>query len=76
LVDRGDDALAQVLVLVVVAELDGLVLAGRRARGHRRTPDGAALQADLHLDGGVAAGIQNLTTVDESDLEGHADPSV
>jgi phosphate uptake regulator len=42
--DGLQDALADVRLLVLVAELAGLVLAGRRARGHGRAADEARLE--------------------------------
>ena len=53
-------ALAQVAVLVAVAQLHGLVLAGGCPAGHRRAPRGAAGDQHVGLDGGVAAGIEDL----------------
>ena len=61
--------LAQVAV-AAVAELDGLVGAGRRAGGHRRPAVGAGREEDLHLDGGVAAGVEDLPPEDVLDV-GH-----
>ena len=48
-------ALAQVAVLVAIAQLDSLERASRRAGRNHRTPHGAAFKGDFHLDGGVAA---------------------
>ena len=39
-----------------VAQLDGLVCAGRGARRHRRAPERAGLELDLHLDRRVSRG--------------------
>jgi hypothetical protein len=61
-------ALAEVALLVAVAQFDGLVLAGGGARGDGR----AALRAggQLHIDfyGRVAAGIENFAAQDVDDL--------
>ena len=57
-------ALAQVAVLVAVAQLAGLVHAGGSAGGHGGAAHGAVLQDNLHLDGGVAAGVDNFTAKD------------
>ena len=61
------DTLAAVAGLVGVAELQGFVNAGRGAGGDRGPPGGAALQADLDLDGRVPARIQNLSRVNLDD---------
>ena len=69
-VDVGDglrDALAAVRV-AAVAELGGLELAGRGAGGDGGAAVGAGAQLDLHLDGGVAAGIKDLACVNGLDL--------
>ena len=62
------DALAQVAILVAVAELDRLEVAGRGTRGHDSARKAAVLQRDLDLDGGIAAGVQDLTSVHFCDL--------
>ena len=49
---------------VAVAELDRLVLARRRARGDRRTAEGAGAQSDVDLERRVAARVQDLAGVD------------
>ena len=59
------DALAAV-ALAAVAQLDRLELAGRRARGHGGAADGARVELDLDLDGGVAARVEDLAGVDVS----------
>ena len=69
-VDRGhrlQHALAEVALLVAVAELHRLALAGRGAGGDRGAAQGAALEHDLHLDGGVAAAVQDLAGEDGID---------
>ena len=67
LLDVGDgveDALAAVAVLLAVAQLHRLVLARGGAAGHGRAPADAVGEDDLGLDGGVAAGIEDLARVD------------
>ena len=64
-----EDALAQVAALVAVPELTGLVDAGGGAGGHAGAAHGAVFQVDLHLNGGIAAGVQNLTAQDVDDLD-------
>ena len=54
-------ALAAEAGLVAVAQLEGLVLAGRGAGGDGRPADGAAGELAVHLEGGVAAGVQDLS---------------
>src|SRR5690606_17090507 len=43
-----------------VSQLERFALAGRRARGHRRAPPRAALEHDVHFDGGIPARIEYL----------------
>ena len=62
-----DDALAHVAARVAVAQLHGLVLAGRRAAGHGRAALGAARQHHLGLDGGIAAAVEDLAGVHFND---------
>ena len=50
--------------LVAVAQLDRLVGAGRGAGRDCRPADRAVGEDDLHLDGGVAARIEDLAGVD------------
>ena len=69
-VDEADgvlDTLAAVAV-AAVAQLDGFVLAGRRAARHGGTPGGAGVEDDLDLDGRVAARIEDLAADDFDDL--------
>ena len=75
-VDRLEHALAAVALLVAVAQLEGLAAAGGRAGGHGEAAPGAALEGDLHLDGGVAAGIEDFTGQDVDDLGHGAHPPV
>ena len=71
--DRVDDAadgllhaLAEV-ALAAVAQLDRLEGAGGGAAGHGRAAERAVLEEHLHLDGGVAARIEDLAGADCSD---------
>jgi len=58
--------LAAPLALVAIAELAGLVGAGRRAGGHNGAVQ-AGLGDDVDLDGRVAAGVVDVTGVDLAD---------
>ena len=62
------DALAQVATLVAIAQLAGLKGAGRSARRHHRAAEAAVLEHDLDLDGGVAATVEHLATVDVQNI--------
>ena len=64
--DRAQHALAAER-LAAVAQLDGLVLAGRRARRDRRAAERAGLEAHVDLDRGVAAAVEDLAGVDVRD---------
>ena len=72
---RLPDALAAVAALLAVAKLDCLVGAGRRSGRHSRPPDAAVGQHDHDLDGGVAARVEDLVSVDELDLGHDAAPA-
>ena len=61
------DALAHP-VRAAVAQLGGLELARRGARRHRGAPPGARTDAELDLDGRVAAAVEDLAGVDVLDL--------
>jgi hypothetical protein len=61
------DALAEV-ARAAVAQLDGFVLAGRCARRDRSASGRAAVELDLHLDGRVASGVEDLAADDVDDL--------
>ena len=63
------NALAQVATLVAVAQLAGLKGAGRSTRRHHCAAKAAVLEHDLDLDGGVAAGVQDLTALNVYDLK-------
>ena len=62
------DALAQVAALVAIAQLARLKGAGRSARRHHRATKAAVLEHDLDLDGGVAAAVEHLATVDVQNI--------
>jgi hypothetical protein len=64
---RAADALAAVAFLVAVAQLDGLAAAGGRARWDCSTAETAVAKPDVHLDGGIAARIENLSGMDGCD---------
>src|SRR5262249_10314261 len=69
--DRLRHALAEEARGVAIAQLERLVLAGRRARGDDGTAEAAAVEADLGLHRGVTARVEDLAGVDPDDL-GHA----
>ena len=62
------NALAQVAALVAIAQLAGLKGAGRSTRRHHRATEAAVLERDLDLDGGVAAAVEYLATVDVQNI--------
>ena len=66
--DGGEDALAAVALLVAVSQLDGLVRAGRRSGRNGRPAAGAGHEHGLHLDGGVAARVEDLPAVQRFDV--------
>ena len=65
--DRLLRALAAVAGLVAVAEFDGLVFAGRGAGGNGGAAEGAGGEADVDLDGRIAAGIDDFAGGDGGD---------
>ena len=60
---RLGHALAEVALLVAVAQLERLALAGRGARRHRGAPGGAALEDDIDFDSRVPPRVQDLAAV-------------
>ena len=68
---RLQHALAQIALLVAVAQLDRLVLAGRCAAGNGRASSGSVRQGDFRLDCGVAARIENLPRLNFLNLRDH-----
>jgi hypothetical protein len=67
--DRLRDALAAPGI-AAVAQLQRLELAGGGTRRHRGDAAGAGLQADLDLDGGIAARVEDLAATYIGD-DGH-----
>jgi hypothetical protein len=65
--DGALDALPAV-TLAAVAQLDRLVFTGGRPARDGRPPSRPAHQEHLDLDGGVAAGVEHLATLDVDDL--------
>jgi hypothetical protein len=70
-VDGLEDALAEIAGFVGVAQLEGFVFTGGGAGGHSGTAQRSAAEGDFGLDGGIAAGVEDLAGVDASDLGGH-----
>ena len=62
--DGLEHALAQVAVLVAVAQLDGFARAGGGAGGHGGAAHGAGLQQHVAFDGGVASAVQDFAADD------------
>ena len=72
-VDRGDrllHALAEIALLVAVAQLDRLVRPGRGAGRHGGAAARAVLQHDVDLDGRIAAAVEDFAA-DDVDDGGH-----
>ncbi len=63
-----EHAFAHVAVFVVVAELEGFVDAGGCAGGHAGTAESAGFQYYVYFYGGVATGVEDLTTDDFFDF--------
>jgi hypothetical protein len=61
------DTLAEVALLVAIATLDRLEGAGGGTRGNGGARDGAVIEGDLDLDGGVAARVEDLAGADGFD---------
>ena len=53
--------------LIAVAQLDGLVLAGRRPGRDRGAAERARFEADVDLDRGIAATVEDLAGMDVRD---------
>ncbi|OIQ73058.1 hypothetical protein GALL_453100 [mine drainage metagenome] len=64
-------ALAHVARLVAVALFHRFAAAGRGARGHRGAAHGAVFKDNVHLDGGVAAAVEDFAGVDVYDRAHH-----
>jgi len=69
-VDRLADTLAAPQVLVAVAQFHRLMGAGRGTRGHGGAAEAAVVEDNVHLDGGIAAAVENLAGDDVGDV-GH-----
>ena len=71
LVDIGDGlqhAFAAVTRFIAIAQFDGLMLAGGSSGRHRGGNGDAVIQAELHPQRWVAAGIEDLKSVNGSDF--------
>ena len=64
------DALTSPTTLVAVAELDGFVGTGRRARRNRRPPHRTVLQRDIDFNRRIASAVEDLAGVNVDD-RGH-----
>ena len=71
--DGLEYALAEVVIFVAVAKLNGFVLAGGGAAGNGGAAYGSAVEDDVGFDGGITAGVQDFACVDRDDL-GHVAP--
>ena len=60
-------ALAEIALLVAVAEFDGFVLARAGAGGHRSATGGAAFEDHINFNSGIAAGIKDFAGLDFND---------
>src|SRR5262249_18952550 len=67
--ERVDDAFAEVAMLVVVAQLERLARAGRRAGRHGGAAEGAPFEEAVDFDGRIAARIEDLASEKLDDLE-------
>ncbi len=66
------NALAEILGLVAVAQFDGFVFAGGGAAGDNGPGVGSAIEKNLGFNRGVAAGVQHLASADIGDAgNGH-----
>ena len=61
------DALAAVAVFFAVSQFKGFAGAGGRARRHRGPAYGPGIQGHFHLDGGIAARVEDFPCPDSSD---------
>ena len=62
--DGFEDALARVALLVPVTQLDSFAGSRGGARWHGRPPIHPGIQDDVGLNGGIAAGIDDLAAAD------------
>ena len=74
-VDRLADPLAEIALLVAVAQLDRFMRTGRGAGGNRGAAQAAVLEHHVDLDGGIAAAVENFAA-DDVDDGGHAGSGV
>src|SRR5215218_6180146 len=74
-VDGFENAFAAIALAIAIAQLDRLVGAGGRARGHRGSAHRTAGEKDLDLHGWVAAGVEHFSTVYRLDQTVHRSPS-
>ena len=63
MVDGLGNALAQIAIAIAIAQLNSLKSTGGSAGGHHRTAKGAIIEHNFHLNGGIAARVQDLATV-------------
>lgn len=68
MVDGLDHALAQIAILIAVTQLNSLERASRSAGGNHRAAERAVVERHLDLDGGIAARIKHLATIDVQNL--------
>jgi len=61
-------ALASVVALIAVAQLHGLMLAGRSARRHNGAAHRAAFQNDIRLYGRIPARIKDFAGTNSNNL--------
>jgi hypothetical protein len=74
--DGFEDALAQELGFVAIAQFEGFALAGGSARRDRGARGRRAFKRQFDFDGGKAAGVQDLPAPDAGDLRGPCRASV
>src|SRR5690606_25621753 len=65
--DRLAYALAEITILVLVAQLDRFVLSGGRSARHGRAPGAAALENDLRFYRGIPARVEDLARMHTND---------
>ena len=68
MLDGLRNTLAQIATLVAVAQLTCLKGAGRSTRRYHCAAKAAVLEHDLDLDGGIAAAVEHLATVDVQNI--------
>ena len=67
--DGLEGALAEIALLVAVAQFEGFIGAGRGAGGHGGAAEDAAGEDDIGFEGGIAAGIQDFAGMDGGNVE-------